>query len=85
MLSIILKVLTYLPALVTAAENLFPGRKKGAEKFDSVADIVTTVLRASEGLTGKEIVDDDKFNEGVRDVINGVVKILNASVWKRPS
>ena len=69
--------------LVKIAEKIFGGGK-GEDKKNFVAPIVRQAILAIEGFGGKEIVDEDKFSDGVGKVVDGVVTILNATgVFKR--
>jgi hypothetical protein len=72
---------TILPAVIEAvklAESIF-GRGKGEVKKAWVVSAVKSAILAIEGLSQKDIVDDQLFSEGVGDVVDGVVKILNAT------
>jgi hypothetical protein len=80
MLGGLLKVLGYLPALLTGIEGLF-GSKSGQQKQSSALALVSLMLGGIEGVTNKDIVDNDKFQEGLKKVIDGTVECLNASVW----
>lgn len=48
------------------------------DKLQLVLPYAAEIFKNSELLIGKEIVDEQLFLEGVRDVINGEVKILKA-------
>jgi hypothetical protein len=48
-----------------------------------VKQVVLNALTASEILSGKEIVDQAKLDEGITEITNGAVKVLNAI--KQPS
>ena len=37
----------------------------------------------TDAVTNKQIVDPDKFREGLGKVIDGVVQCLNASAWAK--
>jgi hypothetical protein len=78
----ILKVLGYLPALLTGIEGLF-GPKSGAQKQSTAISLVGLMFAGIEGISGKDIVDNDKFQEGLKKVIDGTVECLNASVWQK--
>lgn len=63
-------------------EGLF-GSRSGREKKDSAISFVTTALQLSEAVSSREIVDEEKFKEGLSKVIDGTVDCLNASIWSR--
>jgi hypothetical protein len=85
-LTTFLKVLTgifnVLPLAVTIAEaagKLFrPGQKSGADKLALVKQVVLNALTASEILSGKEIIDQAELDQGITEITNGTVKVLNA-------
>lgn len=87
MLSAILKVLpVVLPIVFDAVrfvEKLF-GSGKGEEKRSAAVEVVKIAVMAVEGISGKDLVENEEFAEGVGMVVDGVVKILNASgVFKK--
>jgi hypothetical protein len=41
------------------------------------------VYKLDEAVTNKDIVDEDKFRDGLGKVIDGVVECLNASAWAK--
>lgn len=85
-LSVFLKVLTgifqVIPLAVTIAETIAglfkPGQKTGADKLAAVKAVVRDALVASEVLAGKEIVNEDLLDQGITEITNGAVKVLNA-------
>ena len=81
-LGILLKVVSYIPAFVMGVENLH-GAKTGDIKRNSVMEMVGLLLTATSGMAGN-VQDQEKFQEGLRQVIDGTVKMLNASVLKKP-
>ena len=82
-LGVLLKVVAFIPSLVTGAESIF-GPKQGDTKRNSIIGMIMTILTVSEGISGKDIVDQEKFDSGLRKVIDGVVEMLNASTWHKP-
>ena len=85
-LTTFLKVLTgifnVLPLAVSIAETMAklfkPGQKTGAEKLAAVKAVIRHALEASEVLAGKEIVNEDLLDQGITEITNGAVKVLNA-------
>lgn len=78
----ILRVLGFLPAILTGVEGLF-GSKTGSQKQSTAVSIIGLMLGGIEGVSGKDIVDNDAFQEGLKKVIDGTVQCLNASVWHK--
>ena len=68
------------PTLCQISEGLF-GAKSGDDKKAAALLFATSAMGASEALSSKDIVDANKFQEGLGKVIDGVVTCLNASVW----
>ena len=65
--------------LCQISEGIF-GAKSGATKKAAALSFVNTAVSATDSLTGN-IVDPNKFQDGLGKVIDGVVACLNASVW----
>jgi hypothetical protein len=74
--------LSFLPAIVNGIEGLFSNRS-GQEKKNAALSFLETTLSLSEALSNREIVDNDKFKEGMSKMIDGAVECLNASVWAK--
>jgi hypothetical protein len=72
---------TIIPLVIEAvklAEKIFGG-KKGEIKKEYVVNLVKVAILSIEGFSQKDIVDETLFAEGVGSVVDGVVKILNAT------
>ena len=83
-LSKLLQGISFLPSIVSAVEGLF-GSKSGNQKKDAALSFISAALNLGEAISEKQIVDQDKFTDGLSKVIDGVVQCLNASVWaKKP-
>lgn len=82
-LSIFGKVSSVLPLAVSIAETIAgvvkPGQKTGMEKLASVQQVVHDAVQSSNLIAGKQIIDEDLFNQGVTDMVNAAVKIMNAT------
>lgn len=69
-----------LRAILTAEDKF--GEKTGPQKAEYVADQIfiaaPLVVTAIENATGKELADEALFSEGMKDLNNALVKILNA-------
>lgn len=80
-----LSLLKYLPAVLPIAieivkivEKAF-GSGGGAAKRAAAVSMVKTVVMGFEGLTQRDIVDENMLEEGLGQVIDGVVKVLNST------
>jgi len=62
-------------------ENL-PGRS-GGEKKEAALSFVSAALSMSEAIAAKDVVDEDKFRDGLSKVVDGTVDCLNASLWAK--
>ena len=74
--------LSFLPAIVNGIEGLFSNHS-GQEKKNAALSFLETTLSLSEALSNREIVDNEKFKEGMSKMIDGAVECLNASVWAK--
>jgi hypothetical protein len=82
LLSNILRGIAFVPAVVHGVEALF-GNKSGGDKKEAALSFVSSALNLGEAITAKEVVDEEKFRDGLSKVIDGVVGCLNASVWAK--
>lgn len=78
----LLQGISFLPSIVSAVEGLF-GSKNGNQKKDAALSFIGAALNLGEAISDKEVVDEQKFREGLSKVIDGVVQCLNASVWAK--
>ena len=78
----LLRGIAFVPAVVHGIEALF-GSKSGNEKKEAALSFVTSALSMSEAITSHEIVDEERFRDGLSKVIDGVVQCLNASAWAK--
>jgi hypothetical protein len=81
MLGLLAALPTILPVAFEAvklAEKIF-GRGKGSSKKSLAVDVVKMVLKSYEGIKGEDIVDEDALSEGVGNIVDGIVKVLNAT------
>lgn len=78
----LLSGIAFVPAIVHGIEALF-GSKSGGDKKEAALSFVTAALSMSESVMNKDIVDENKFRDGLSKIIDGVVQCLNASVWAK--
>jgi hypothetical protein len=83
-LSQLLRGIAFVPALVSGIEGLF-GDKPGAEKKDAAMSFLQNALAMTDAVAAREIINPDKFKDGISMIIDGTVKCLNASTWCKPS
>lgn len=81
-LSKLLQGISFIPSIVHAVEGLF-GSKSGNQKKDAALSFVAAALTLTEALSSKDVVDEEKFKDGLGKIIDGVVQCLNASVWAK--
>ncbi len=81
-LSSVLRGIAFVPAVVHGVEALF-GNKSGNDKKEAALSFVTSALNLGEAVSSREIVDEEKFRDGLGKVIDGVVACMNASVWAK--
>jgi hypothetical protein len=78
----LLRGIAFIPAVVHGIEALF-GSKSGNDKREAALSFVSAALSLTDAVAAKQVVDVDKFHEGLSKVIDGVVQCLNASVWAK--
>jgi len=81
-LTTLLQTIAFVPALVNGVEGLFSHRS-GTAKKDAALSFLNTALSMTNGVANRQIVDQEKFKNGMGKVIDGVVECLNASVWAK--
>jgi hypothetical protein len=79
-LATLLQTIAFVPALVHRIEGLFSHRS-GTDKKDAAMSFLHEALCMNAAVANRQIVDHEKFKEGLGKVIDGVVECLNASVW----
>ena len=72
------------PATTTISEALF-GSRSGNDKKEAALSFASAALSLTEAVSNKNIVDVEKFRDGLGKIIDGVVQCLNASVWAKTS
>lgn len=61
------------------------GNQPGAEKKDAAMSFLQNALSTLDAVAAREIIDPEKFKNGVSMIIDGTVMALNASTWcKQP-
>lgn len=53
------------------------------EKLELAKETLKDMILSSELIVGKDIIDEEKFVEGLEEMINGGVKAMNACGWKK--
>lgn len=80
----LLRGIAMLPVIITGIEPLF-GKGTGDQKRESALGMLAAIIGMAEAVSGKDIVDDKAFQEGIRKMVDGAVQVMNASVWaKKP-
>ncbi len=78
----LLQGISFVPAVVNGIEGLF-GKRSGGDKKEAALSFVGSALSMAEAVSAKDIVDEDKFKEGLGKIIDGTVECLNASIWAK--
>ena len=81
-LATLLQTIAFVPGLVNNIEGLFSHRT-GTEKQDAALSFLQAALSMGNSVANRQIVDQEKFKEGLGKVISGTVECLNASVWAK--
>jgi hypothetical protein len=80
----LLRGIAFIPALVNGIESLFAS-KSGVEKKDAAMSFLESALTTVDAVAAREIVDPEKFKDGISKIIDGTVECLNASTWAKGS
>jgi hypothetical protein len=83
-LSQLLRGIAFVPALVNGIEGLF-GNQPGAEKKDAAMSFLQNALAMTDAIAQRNIIDPEKFRQGISQIIDGTVECLNASTWAKKS
>ncbi|MFZ0761539.1 MAG: hypothetical protein WAM69_16445 [Candidatus Sulfotelmatobacter sp.] len=60
--------------------------KPGSDKKDAAMSFLQNALAMTDAVAAREIIDPDKFKDGISKIIDGTVECLNASTWcKQPT
>ena len=78
----LLRGIAFVPALVNGIEALFGG-KSGVQKKDAAMSFLENALTTMDAVAAREIVEPEKFRNGVSKIIDGTVECLNASTWAK--
>ena len=78
----LLRGIAFVPALVNGIEGLFAS-KSGAEKKDAAMSFLESALATVDAVATREIVEPEKFRDGISKIIDGTVECLNASTWAK--
>jgi hypothetical protein len=80
----LLRGISFIPSLVSGIESLFAG-KTGAQKKDAAMSFLENALATVDAVAARDIVDPEKFKDGISKIIDGTVECLNASTWAKNS
>ena len=83
-LALLLRGISFIPAIVHGIEALF-GSRSGNDKKEAALSFASAALSLTDAVAQKNVVDVDKFRDGLGKIIDGVVECLNASAWAKPS
>lgn len=78
----LLRGISFIPALVSGIESMFGG-KSGVEKKDAAMSFLESSLQTIDAVASREIVEPEKFREGISKIVDGTVECLNASTWAK--
>jgi hypothetical protein len=81
-LAILLQTISFVPSVVNGIEGLFSHRT-GTEKKDAASSFLQAALSMSNAVANRQIVDQEKFKDGLGKMIDGAVECLNASAWAK--
>lgn len=78
------KIVGLVPTVVQLVETIGKVFKlSGSQKKEAALAAVKDAIMLSEEFAGKEIADEDAFQEGLSKAIDGIVAMMNATEWKK--
>ena len=80
--NLLLRGIGFIPALVSGIEGMCAS-KSGAEKKDAAMMFLENASTTVDAVANREIVDPEKFKDGMSKIIDGTVECLNASTWAK--
>ena len=78
----LLQGVAFAPAVVQGVEGFF-GAKTGTDKKNAALSFLQSAIGMTDAVANKQIIDGNKFSDGLGKVIDGVVQCLNSSVWTK--
>ena len=78
----LLQGIAFIPAIIHGIEALF-GHNSSSDKKDAALSFASAAIGLADAVASREVMDADKFRDGLGKVIDGVVQCLNASAWAR--
>lgn len=72
------KIVSWVPIVVGLVEKVLPGGGRGAEKRGVAVELLKWAIVLVEGVSHKDLVNNDLFAVAVGQVIDGVVAAQNA-------
>jgi hypothetical protein len=70
------------PALIKGIEAMF-GSKSGEQKKDAAMSFLQAGLEVTDAVANRQVMDPEKFREGISRIVDGTVQCLNASTWTK--
>jgi hypothetical protein len=78
----LLRGIAFVPALVNGIEAMF-GSKSGEQKKDAAMSFLQAALEVTDAVANRQIIEPEKFKEGISRIVDGTVQCLNASTWTK--
>jgi hypothetical protein len=76
----LLQGIAFVPAIVHGIEALF-GHNGANDKKQAALNFASAAIGVADAVASREIIDPQKFQDGLGKVIDGVVECFNASSW----
>lgn len=70
-----LKVVSYIPGVIDSVERTIAA--KGAEKQAAAVEMIGEILEATEGVAGRDLLDNAEVEAAAKAVIDAVVHLAN--------
>lgn len=78
----LLRGIAFVPALVNGIEAMF-GSKSGEQKKEAAMSFLQNALEVTDAVANRQIIEPEKFRDGISKIVDGTVQCLNASTWTK--
>lgn len=79
-----IQALNYIPDIITTVEKLFAGKPhEGETKKMLVLEMVLNTVSISEGITRRDLLNNEPFMNALDKAVDNMVEMYNAIYWKK--
>lgn len=71
-------IVTILGTIEQTAQVFNTAEGTGVQKLEAATPLIADVIKHSELVAGRDVVDEAKFLDGVKQIVSGTVAVLNS-------